>query len=69
MGLAIQNAELNAELKEQNKALEDQFNQLQGQLEIVTEKLQERKERERLIEEKKRNGKIKNDYQRENWLR
>jgi site-specific recombinase XerD len=42
VGLAIQNAEL----KEQNKALEDQ-------LRIVTEELQERKERERLIEEKK----------------
>jgi hypothetical protein len=46
VGLAIQNAELNAELKEQNKALEDQ-------LRIVTEELQKRKERERLIEEKK----------------
>ena len=53
VGLAIQNAELNAELKEQNKALEDQLNQLQDQLRIVTEELQERKERERLIEEKK----------------
>ncbi len=47
--LAIQNAEL----KEQNKALEDQLNQLQEQLRIVTGELQERKERERLIEEKK----------------
>jgi integrase len=53
VGLAIQNAELNAELKEQNKALEDQLNQLQDQLRIVTEELQERKERERLIDEKK----------------
>jgi len=53
VGLAIQNAEFNAELKEQNKALEDQLNQLQDQLRIVTEELQERKERERLIEEKK----------------
>ena len=53
VGLAIQNAELNAELKEQNKALEDQLNQLQDQLRIVTEELQEQKERERLIEEKK----------------
>ena len=53
VGLAIQNAELNAELKDQNKALEDQLNQLQDQLEIVTEELQERKERERLLEEKK----------------
>jgi uncharacterized protein (DUF342 family) len=53
VGLAIQNAELNAELKEQNKALEEQLKQLQDQLEIVTEELQERKERERLIEEKK----------------
>ena len=53
VGLAIQNAELNAELKEQNKVLKDQLNQLQDQLEIVTEELQERKERERLIAEKK----------------
>ena len=53
VGLAIQNAELNAELKEQNKALEDQLTQLQDQLEVVTEELQERKERERLIEEQK----------------
>jgi len=53
VGLAIQNAELNAELKNQNKALTDRLNQLQEQLEIVTEELQERKERERLIEEKK----------------
>ena len=53
VGLAIQNAELNAELKEQNKALEDQLNQLQEQLRIVTEELQERKERERLMQEKK----------------
>jgi integrase len=53
VGLAIQNAELNAELKEQNKTLEDQLNQLQEQLEIVREELQERKERERLMEEKK----------------
>lgn len=49
VGLVIQNAEL----KEQNKALEDQLNQLQEQLRIVTEELQERKERERLIEEEK----------------
>jgi len=53
VGLAIQNAELNAELKDQNKALEDQLNQLQDQLEIVTQELQERKEQERLLEEKK----------------
>ena len=53
VGLAIQNGELNAELKDQNKALEDQLNQLQDQLEIVTQELQERKERERLLEEKK----------------
>ena len=46
VGLAIQNAELNAELKEQNKALEEQFR-------IVREELEERKERERLIEKKK----------------
>ena len=45
VGLAIQNAELNAELKEQNKVLEDQLNKLQDQLRIVTEELQERKER------------------------
>ena len=43
VGLAIQNAEL----KDQNKALEEQLNQLQEQLEIVTQELQERKERER----------------------
>jgi len=53
VGLAIQNAELNAELKDQNKALEEQLNQLQEQLEIVTQELQERKERERLMQEKK----------------
>jgi len=52
-GLAIQNAELNAELKDQNKVLKEQLNQLQEQLEIVTEELQERKERERLMQEKK----------------
>lgn len=46
VGLAIQKAELNAELKEQNKALEDQ-------LKIVREELQKRKERGRLLEEKK----------------
>ena len=34
VGLAIQNAELNAELKDQNKALEEQLNQLQEQLEL-----------------------------------
>ena len=60
VGLAIQNAELNAELKGQNKGLEDQ-------LRIVREELEERKERERLIE--KKNVKIKNAYQRENRLR
>lgn len=53
VGLAIQNAELNAELKEQNKALKDQLNQLQEQLKFVTEELQDRKERERLLQEKK----------------
>jgi integrase len=53
VGLAIQNAELNAELKDQNKVLKEQLNQLQDQLEILTEELQERKERERSIEEKK----------------
>jgi integrase len=53
VGLAIQNAELNAELKDQNKVLKEQLNQLQEQLEIVTKELQERKERERSIEEKK----------------
>ena len=53
VGLAIQNVELNAELKEQNKALEDQLNQLQEQFRIVREELEERKERERLIEKKK----------------
>jgi len=36
VGLAIQNAELNADLKDQNKVLEEQLNQLQKQLEIVT---------------------------------
>lgn len=44
---------LNAELKDQNKALEEQLNQLQEQLKIVTQELQERKERERLLQEKK----------------
>jgi len=53
VGLAIQNAELNAELKEQNKVLEEQLKQLQEELRIVREELEERKERERLIEEKK----------------
>jgi len=53
VGLAIQNAELNAELKDQNKALEEQLNQLQEQLEIITQELQEREERERLMQEKK----------------
>jgi len=53
VGLAIQNAELNAELKDQNKALEEQLTQLQDQLRIVTQELQERKERERLMQEKK----------------
>lgn len=53
VGLAIQNAELNTELKEQNRVLKDQLTKLQDQLEIVMEELQERKERERLIEEKK----------------
>ena len=46
VGLAIQNAELNVELKDQNKVLKEQLNQLQEQLEIVTEELQERQERE-----------------------
>ena len=53
VGLAIQNAELNAKLKDQNKSLEEQLNQLQEQLEIVTQELQEQKERERLLQEKK----------------
>ena len=53
VGLAIQNAELNRELKEQNRVLKEQLTKLQDQLEIVMEELQERKERERLIEEKK----------------
>jgi GAF domain-containing protein len=71
VGLAIQNAELNAELKEQNKALEDQLNQLQEQLKIVREELEERKERERLLEEKKEKwknqktiAKERTDYER-----
>ena len=49
VGLAIQNAELNAELKDQNKALEDQLNQLQEQFRIVREELEERKEGERVM--------------------
>ena len=49
VGLAIQNAELNAELKEQPKVLKEQLNQLQKQVAMVTEELQERKERECLI--------------------
>ena len=52
VGLAIQNAELNAELKEQNKVLKEQLNQLQDQLAMVTEELQKRKERERLMQKK-----------------
>lgn len=59
VGLAIQNAELNAELKEQNKVLKEQLNQLQKQLAMVTEELQERKKRERLMQ--KKNGKIEDD--------
>ena len=43
VGLAIQNSELNGALKDQNKALEDQFTQFQEQLKIVTEKFQEQK--------------------------
>jgi len=53
VGLAIQNAELNAELKDQNKVLQDQLTQLQDQLDIVTGELQDRKKRERLLQEKK----------------
>lgn len=34
VGLAIQNAELNAELKDQNKALEDQLKQLKNNLKV-----------------------------------
>jgi integrase len=49
----IQNAELNTELKEQNKVLKEQLNQLQEQLAMITEELQERKERERLMQKKK----------------
>lgn len=49
VGLAIQNAELNAKLKEQNKGLTDQLNQLQEEFKIVTEELQERKERKGLL--------------------
>ena len=59
VGLAIQNAELNAELKDQNKALTDQLNQLQEQFEIVRQELQERKERERLLQEKKEKWKTR----------
>ena len=36
VGLAIQNAELNAQLKDQNKALTDQLNLLQEQFAIVS---------------------------------
>ena len=53
VSLAIQNTELNAESKDQNKALEEQLKQLQEQLEIVTQELPEQKERERLLQEKK----------------
>jgi integrase len=59
VGLAIQNAELNAELKDQNKALTDQLNQLQEQFAIVRQELQERKERERLLQEKKEKWKTR----------
>ena len=58
VGLAIQNAELNAELKEQNKVLEEQLNQLQEQIAMIAEEFQEQKERERLMQ--KKNGKWKN---------
>lgn len=40
-------------LASQNAELKDQFYQLQESLKIVTEELQERKERERLLQEKK----------------
>jgi integrase len=59
VGLAIQNTELNAELKDQNKALTDQLNQLQEQFAIVRQELQERKERERLLQEKKEKWKTR----------
>jgi integrase len=59
VGLAIQNAELNAELKDQNKALTDQLNQLQEQFAIVRQELQERKEWERLLQEKKEKWKTR----------
>ena len=61
VGLAIQNTEL----KYQNKALEDLLNQLQDQLKIVTEELQVRKERERLLEEKKEKWKNRRRLKRE----
>jgi len=53
VGVAMQNAELNRELKEQNIILKDQLTKLQEQFEILTKELQEQKERERLIEEKR----------------
>ena len=65
VGLAIQNAELNAELKDQNKALTDQLNQLHEQFAIVRQELQERKERERLLQEKD----VAISNQQEEWTR
>ena len=53
VGLTIQNAELNAKLKQQNRVLKDHLTQLQDQLRIVKEELQERKKWEWFLEEKK----------------
>ena len=57
--LMIQNAELTAELKDQNKTLKNELKQLEEQFKIVREELEDRKERERLLEEKKRKILIK----------
>jgi hypothetical protein len=61
VGWAIQNAEL----KDQNKALTDQLNQLQEQFAIVRQELQERKEQERLLQEKKDKWKTRRRFAKE----
>ena len=54
VNLTIQNVELNTKLKYQNKALKEQLNQLQKQLETVTQEFKEQKEQEALLQEKKK---------------
>jgi integrase len=57
VGLAVQNVELNEKLMEQNEALEKQTKQLQEKLEMITQELHERKEKEILVEQKKKKWK------------